>query len=155
MMSRHRGSRLLPLLAVGAAGIVLAACGGGSSSLPSPVFPVGPPGGLACPLLAINGPALLSPAPGSTGVPTTLTALTFDHIANIPQTVSGTATLTGSDGTTITSGPLTPSANGATTTASIAGLQPHTTYAVAVSGTLTGRGCSTAFAANDGSFTTQ
>jgi hypothetical protein len=155
-MSRRRGSRLLPFLSAVAAGAALAACGGGSSlSSPSAIVPTAPPGGLACPALAINGPALVSPAPGSTGVPTTLSVLTFGRIAGIPQTVSGNATLTGSDGTTITSGPLTPSADGSTTTASVAGLQPHTTYAVTVSGTLTGRGCSTPFAANDGNFTTQ
>ncbi len=135
------------------AGSALSACGG-DSSVSHVVSPVGPPG-IVCPLLAINGPALVSPVPGSTGVSTTLNVLTFARIASIPQTVSGNATLTGSDNTTIASGPLTPSTDGSTTTASIAGLQPRTTYTVTVSGTLTGRGCSTAFAANDGSFTTQ
>ena len=97
----------------------------------------------------------MSPAPGSTGVSPTLSVLTFARIVAIPQTVSGNATLTGSDNTTIASGQLTPSFDGSATTASIAGLQPHTTYTVTVSGTLTGRGCSTPFAANDGSFATQ
>ena len=132
---------------------VLSACGGDSSI--SHGFQVEPPGGIACSTVAINGPALVSPAPGSTGVATTLSVLTFARIVGIPQTVSGNATLTGSDNTVIASGPLTPSADGSTTTASIAGLQPHRTYTVTVSGNLTGRGCSTPFAANDGSFTTQ
>lgn len=116
-----------------------------------------PPGGIgiACTALAINGPALLSPAPGSTGVPVTLTVLTFAHIVVIPDIISGNATLSGSDGSTITSGPLTPSQDLSTTTASIAGLHAHTTYTVSVSGTLNERGCITPFAANDGSFTTQ
>ena len=42
-MSRRRGSRLLPLPAVGAAGIVPAACGGGSSSFPAIFFTDPPP----------------------------------------------------------------------------------------------------------------
>jgi hypothetical protein len=134
---------------------VQSACGGASSSFPV-VFPTDPPpGGLAYPTLAINGPALVSPAPGSTDVPTALGVLTFERIAAIPQTVSGNATLTADNGTTIASGPLTPSFDGSTTSASIAGLQSHTTYTVTVSGTLFGRGCSTAFGANDGAFTTQ
>jgi hypothetical protein len=78
----------------------LSACGGGSSV--SDTFRLEPPGGISCPALAINGPALISPAPGSTGVATTLSVLTFARIASIPQTISGNATLTGSDNTMLT-----------------------------------------------------
>jgi hypothetical protein len=136
-----------------AAGTSVAACGGGSST--TPFVRVGPPGGISCPAFAINGPALVSPAAGSTGVSTALTVLTFGRIVVIPDTITGNATLSGSDGSTITSGPLTASSDMSTTTASIAGLQPHTTYAVTVSGNLNERSCIIPFAANDGTFTTQ
>ncbi len=153
-MSRRRGSRLLPVLAVGAAGIALAACGGGSSSSPV-VFPTDPPaGGVACPALVLSGPPLVSPAPGSTGVPVSLSVLTFAMLP-IPDVIAATATLSGGDGSTLTSGPLTVSPDGMRTTASIAGLQPHTTYTVKVTGTVNERGCTYAVLGNDGTFTTQ
>ncbi|MDP9105927.1 MAG: hypothetical protein M3N49_08335 [Candidatus Eremiobacteraeota bacterium] len=98
---------------------------------------------------------MLLPAPGSTGVPVTLSVLTFGHIVVLPDIISGNATLSGSDGSTLTSGPLTPSSDLSTTTASISGLQPHTPYMVSVSGTLNERGCIIPFRANDASFTTQ
>ncbi len=85
----------------------------------------------------------------------TLAVLTFGHIVVIPDIISGNATLAGSDGSTLTSGPLTPSSDLSTTTASISGLQPHTTYTVNVGGTLNERGCIIPFSANDGSFTTR
>jgi hypothetical protein len=136
----------------------LAGCGGagaatGTATVPATTRDIG----VVCPApaLAINGPALLSPAPGSTNVPVTLGVLTFGHIVVIPDIISGNATLSGSDGSTLTSGPLTPSSDLSTTTASIAGLQPHTTYTVSVSGTLNERSCIIPFSANDGSFTTQ
>ncbi|HEV2739234.1 MAG TPA: Ig-like domain-containing protein [Candidatus Elarobacter sp.] len=150
---RRRASRLLPFLCALACGVTLVGCGGaGSSGVASQ-----PPGGIGipCPALALDGPALLSPAPGSTGVPVTLAVLTFAHIVVIPDIITGNATLSGSDGSKLTSGPLTPSSDLSTTTASIAGLQPHTTYTVSVSGNLNERGCMFPFSANDGSFTTQ
>ena len=148
---RRRGPRLLVFLFALACGATSAGCGGAGSSGVAPR----PPGGIACPALALVGPALLSPAPGSTGVPVTLTVLTFAHIVVVPDIISGNATLSGSDGSTLTSGPLTPSSDLSTTTASIAGLQPHTTYTVSVSGNLNERDCLIPFSANDGSFTTQ
>jgi len=152
-MSR-RASTLVRFLSALACGATLAGCGGAGASS---TFTAYPPGGIgiACPALAIDGPALLSPAPGSTGVPVTLSVLTFAHIVVIPDIISGNATLSGSDGSTIASGPLAPSQDLSTTTASIAGLHPHTTYTVSVSGTLNERGCIIPFSANDGTFTTQ
>ena len=151
---RRRARTLLLFLYALACGMALAGCGGAGNT--SGVAPQ-PPGGIgnACPMLALNGPALLSPAPGSTGVPVTLAVLTFAHIVVIPDIITGNATLSGSDGSTLTSGPLTPSSDLSTTTASIASLHPHTTYTVSVSGNLNERGCMIPFGANDGSFTTQ
>ena len=68
---------LLPLLLVLAAAAACAGCGGAGSSSPTVVVTDPPVVGVACPALAVNGPPLLSPAPGSTGVPVTLTSLTF------------------------------------------------------------------------------
>lgn len=147
---------LLPFLLAMAAVAASAGCGGAGSSSPTVVInpPLGP---LPCPALALNGPALVSPAPGSTGVPASLSVLTFGPLP-IPDIISAAATLSGSDGSTITSGPLTfissPTSLG-TYTASIAGLQPHTTYTVKVTGTINERGCINAVLGNDGSFTTQ
>jgi hypothetical protein len=151
-MMRRRAPRLLPFLHVLACGVALTGCGGSGATSGAARQP---PGGIACPALAINGPALLSPAPGSTGVPVTLPVLTFAHIVIIPDTISGNATLSGSDGSKLTSGPLTPSSDLSTTTASISGLQPHTTYTVSVSGNLNERDCMIPFSASDGTFTTQ
>ena len=156
-MMRRRASTPLVFSCVLACGPTLAGCGGAGATFGTATPP--PSGNISvvcpAPALAINGPALLSPAPGYTGVPVTLAVLTFGHIVVIPDIITGNATLTGSDGTTLTSGPLTPSSDSSTTTASIAGLQPHTTYTVSVSGNLNERGCMIPFGANDGSFTTQ
>jgi hypothetical protein len=153
---RRRAPGLLLFLCALACGVTLAGCGGAGSTSGSGTAPQPPGGiGIACPTIALNGPALLLPAPGSTGVPVTLAVLTFAHIVVIPDIITGNATLSGSDGSTLRSGPLTPSSDLSTTTASIAGLHPHTTYTVSVSGNLNERGCMFPFSANDGSFTTQ
>ena len=154
---RRRASTQLLYSCVLACSATLAGCGGAGAAFGTATPP--PSGNISvvcpAPALAINGPALLSPAPGSTGVPVTLSVLTFGHIVVLPDIISGNATLSGSDGSSLTSGPLTPSFDLSTTTASISGLQPHTTYTVSVSGTLNERGCIFPFTANDGSFTTQ
>jgi hypothetical protein len=132
-----------------------AGCGGDGSSSPFVVVTDPPPRGLPCTAIVLSGPPLVSPAPGSTGVPASLSVLTFGPLP-IPDVITATATLSGSDGTTITSGPLTfTSTSNGTYTASIAGLQPHTTYTVKVTGTIDERGCTFAVLGNDGSFTTQ
>ena len=151
---RRRAARLFALLLAIAGSAAWSGCGGDGTTAPTPAATATPPSGIMCIALAFNGPPLVSPAPGSTGVPVTLSVLTFGMLP-IPDTITATATLTAGDGSTITSGPLTPSFSTQTTTASIAGLQPHTTYRVTVNGTLNERGCNYAVAGNEGSFTTQ
>jgi hypothetical protein len=119
-----------------------------------PHLPSSPPSAVACAAFAIDGPKMILPAPGSTGILTTITVLTFAPLASAGQSISGNATLHGSDGSTITSGPLTPSVDGTQTVASIGGLAAHTTYEVVVAGRLTDGPCSYPFGADDGAFTT-
>jgi hypothetical protein len=155
--SAYRGSRLLRFAFAAAIGAALAGCGAGSGSFGGST--IHPPGGtipMVCTAIVLPGPPLQSPAPGSTGVPASLSVLTFGPLP-IPDIITATATLSGSDGSTITSGPLTFTSTPPTGayTASIAGLQPHTTYTVKVTGTINERGCNYAVLGNDGSFTTQ
>jgi hypothetical protein len=151
---RRRAARMLALLLSVAGSAASSGCGGDGTTAPAPAATATPPSGIVCIALAYNGPPLLSPAPGSTGVPVTLSVLTFGMLP-IPDTITAIATLTAGDGSTITSGPLTPSFSTQTTTASIAGLQPRTTYRVTVTGSLNERGCNYAVVGNDGNFTTQ
>lgn len=138
-----------------AAFAVLAGCagnppsGGGISRPPGSgiISPV-------CAALVLGGPPLVSPAPGSTNVPVSLSVLTFGMLP-IPDVITATATLNGNDGSTLTSGPLTVSPYFMQMTASIAGLRPHTTYTVTVTGTVQQRSCTYAVFGNDGAFTTQ
>jgi hypothetical protein len=139
-----------PLLALAA----LVGCSGGGQT--GTLSPRPGPSGILCPALALAGPAMLAPKPGATAVPTTLAMLTFDTLPVSGQMLRGQATLTGNDGSTITSGTLTRSSDGSTITASLPGLHAQTTYAVSISGTLVDSdGCGIPFAADDGSFTTR
>jgi len=140
--------KLRALLMIGFA--LLAGCGGGGTLAVAPPRPTPPD--YACPLFAINGPKLISPAPGSIGVPESLSTLTFSPISG---PITGTATLHGSNGSTLISAALTHSSDGTAILAPITGLQPNTTYTVQVQGTFTDAGCIHAFGADDGSFTTQ
>ncbi len=154
---RRPAARLLVFSLALAGSAALPGCGGGASPTygGGPVQPAGGTISVVCTAITLSGPPLLAPAPGSTGVPVTLSVLTFGMLP-IPDAISATATLTGSDGSTITSGPLTvPPSDPMHTTASIAGLQPHTTYTVKVTGTVNERGCIYTVLGNDGSFTTQ
>ncbi len=70
----------LLLVCATAFGLTLPGCGGAGAVTPDPTPTAAPPAGIACPALAFFGPALLTPAPGATGVATTLTVLTFGQM---------------------------------------------------------------------------
>ncbi len=120
--------------------VFLNSCAAGSSVQP----PQTPPRG-GCTALLVNDPqlALIAPAPGATGVPTTVGSITFsasrqdDGVSLFPT--DGAARVDG--------GPITPS-NGNYVSA-LPVLRSHVTYSVAIYPNSSG--CSY----NPGSFTTQ
>lgn len=144
---------LLPVCAA-AFGLTLPGCGGGGAATPTPFPTATAPGGIACVALAFIGPVLVAPVPGATGVSPALAVLTFGPMGNVGDTLTGSATLTGTDGSTLVSGPLTPAADFKTSTASISGLHAHTTYLVNVGGTFTDHGCTYPFNRSFDTFTT-
>ena len=148
-------NRTLPaLLAAALAGCATTQPGTFNRDLHLPTPTPSPAG--ACPLFIVVGPKLIAPAPGSTGVPITTSQLVFGLSVRPQDTLSGNATLHGSDGSTITSGPLMRSADGTQTDAAVAGLLPHTTYVVAVGARVTSGGCPFLYSDNNaGAFTTQ
>ena len=107
--------------------VVLSACAGGGSVQPQ-IQPLPTPTRGACSALLVNDPqlALVAPAPGATGVPTTVGSITFTA-----STLYHDLALIPSDGSaSVAGGPITP-VNGKYVSA-VPLLGSHVTYQVAI-----------------------
>ena len=104
--------------------VFLSACGGGSSSVqPSPA-----PTRAPCAALLVNDPqmALVAPAAGAVGVPTTVGSITF----SASRLENGLSLFPTDGGAQVDGGPITPS-NGNYVSA-LPVLRSHVTYQVAI-----------------------
>ena len=141
-----------PICAAFLAALAVAGCSGGGATVTG--------GSAPCPVAGVFDPnaKLVSPAPGATGVPVTVGALSFT-VSN-PALRSGTVTLWIAVGSgnapVVQGGSITTDANGVST-ASLPVLQRHTTYDARIHATPIGPSgtCLGAVDGDLGSFTTQ
>jgi hypothetical protein len=107
-------------------------------------------GGVACPALAVNGPTLVNPVNGATGVPDSLASLLF---ATNADAGSGPI-LTSPGNAAIAAGPLTLQSNGQYASAIPGALAAKTTYTITWNPVVQAGPC-TVPVGSSGSFTTQ